>query len=113
MRWRVELSETAESLLGRISDRRIQEQLIKRMERLADSPERQGKPLSGDLFGYYSVRAVKERYRILFRLHNDVVLVAVVAVGSRKQGDKNDVYSLAQRLFRQGLLDPAKDEDEG
>ena len=113
MIWRVEFTETAETLLASIRDRRIQEQLIKRAERLAIGPEKQGKPLSGDLFGYYSVRAVRERYRILFRLQNDVVLVSVVAVGIRKQGDKNDIYTLAQRLFRQGLLTPdTNDEDD-
>jgi len=111
--WRVEFTETAETLLASIRDRRIQEQIIKRAERLAIDPEKQGKPLSGDLFGYYSVRAVRERYRILFQIQNDVILVSVVAVGIRKQGDKNDIYTLAQRLFRQGLLAPdnAKDND--
>ncbi len=106
VQWRIELTSTAETLLRGIKDRRVQGQLLRRIERLADSPETQGKPLIGDLFGYYSVRAVKERYRILFKLRDDLVIVYVVAVGIRKEGDRNDIYRLAQRLFRQGLLAP-------
>jgi mRNA interferase RelE/StbE len=112
VRWRVELTVAAEALLNRINDRRVQDQLIKRMERLADSPEQQGKPLSGDLFGYYSVRAVGQRYRIIYQLDYQTVIVHVVALGIRKHGDKKDIYTLAQRLFRQGLLAPDTKEDE-
>lgn len=112
MRWRVELTVAAETLLNRINDRRVQDQLIKRMERLADFPEQQGKPLSGDLFGYYSVRAVGQRYRIIYQLDHQTVIVHVVALGIRKHGDKKDIYTLAQRLFRQGLLAPDTKEGE-
>lgn len=112
MNWRIELTETAETLLARTKDRRIQEQLLKRIARLANEPDKQGKPLSGDLFGYYSVRAVSERYRILFSLAQDVVTVHIVAVGIRKEGDRNDIYALALRLFRQGLLDSERTDEE-
>lgn len=112
MKWRVQLTSAAEALFNHINDRRVQDQLIKRMERLADSPEQQGKPLFGDLFGYYSVRAVGQRYRIIYQLHQQTVIVHVVALGIRKRGDKHDIYTLAQRLFRQGLLAPDTTEDE-
>jgi mRNA interferase RelE/StbE len=112
VRWRVELTAAAESLLNRIKDRRVQAQLIKRMEQLTDDPEQQGKPLSGDLFGYYSVRAVGQRYRIIYQLNQQTVIIHVIALGIRKQGDKNDIYTLAQRLFRQRLLAPDSRADE-
>jgi hypothetical protein len=43
------------------------------------------------------------------------MVVYIVALGLRKEGDKVDVYDLAQRLLRQGLLAPESDEegDEG
>ena len=31
-------------------------------------------------------------------------VVWIVAAGRREQGDRGDVYELARRLFRQGLL---------
>jgi hypothetical protein len=33
------------------------------------------------------------------------VVVVVVTIGIRREGDKKDVYELAQRLARLGLLD--------
>ncbi len=68
-------------------------------------PEKQGKPLSDELAGYRSIRAVGQRYRILYKLEEEQVIVAVVALGIRKAGDKKDVYELAKKLARLGLLD--------
>jgi hypothetical protein len=33
------------------------------------------------------------------------ILVNVVAVGIRKEGDRRDIYTLAKKLLRSGLLD--------
>lgn len=63
-----------------------------------------------ELAGYRSVRAVGQRYRVIYRLEEDRVLVLVVAVGIRRQGAKSDVYELARKLFRLRLLAPP---DEG
>ncbi len=58
-----------------------------------------------DLAGYRSIRAVGQRYRILYKLEAERVVVAVVALGMRKEGDKADIYALAKKLARLGLLD--------
>ncbi len=58
-----------------------------------------------DLIGYRSVRAVGQRYRVLYKVYEERVTVLVVALGIRKDGDKKDAYELAKRLMRQGLLD--------
>lgn len=105
MTYTVELTQTARELLDDISDRRIQAKIIERIAALDHDPEKQGKPLADDLDGYRSVRAVGQRYRIIYRVDGDKVLVLIVVVGIRKEGDKKDVYRLAQRLVKLGILE--------
>jgi mRNA interferase RelE/StbE len=50
------------------------------------------------------VRAVGQRYRIVYRVDRRVIVVIIVAAGRRKSADKNDVYERARKLLRQGLL---------
>jgi mRNA interferase RelE/StbE len=96
---------SAIAMLKTISDRRIREKIDQKINGLANEPEKQGKELGGDLEGYRSVRAVGQRYRIIYRIDGENVVVVVVALGIRKEGDKKDVYKLAQRLFKLGLLE--------
>jgi mRNA interferase RelE/StbE len=91
-------------MLSGITDRRVQGKICERIEGLARDPEKQGKPLVGELNGYRSIRAVGQRYRIIYRVEKDRVLVLVVALGIRKEGSKKDIYSLARKLFRQKLV---------
>ena len=106
MTWKVALTPAARQMLEAISDRRIRRGVTERIEGLANEPEKQGKLLIGELEGVRSLRAVGQRYRILYRLEKQVVTVLVVAVGIRKAGSKKDIYTLARRLLRLRLLDP-------
>lgn len=90
--------------LADISDRRIQEKIRERIDELAYHPEQQGKPLTGELMGYRSLRAVGQRYRIIYRVERHKVFVFIVAIGLRKEGDKGDVYALVRKLLRLYLL---------
>jgi mRNA interferase RelE/StbE len=103
--WNVVIMPVAKKHLASIRDRRIQEGLKTSLRRLEYEPEKQGKPLSDELAGYRSIRAVGQRYRILYKLEEEQVIVAVVALGIRKARDKKDVYELAMKLARLGLLD--------
>jgi mRNA interferase RelE/StbE len=94
----------AMELLRAIPDRRAQKTIATRIDHLAKEPEKQGKPLLGELAGYRSLRAVGQRYRIIYRVDRDQILVIVVAIGIRKEGDRQDIYALAQKLLRSGLL---------
>ena len=49
MTYRVEFSEDADNDLEDISDNRVRTSLIKRAFELREEPEKQGKPLTGDL----------------------------------------------------------------
>ncbi|HEU0021039.1 MAG TPA: type II toxin-antitoxin system RelE/ParE family toxin [Dehalococcoidia bacterium] len=101
----------AQRMLQSISDRRIQTQIIRRSEQLANEPEKQGRPLSGELAGYWSVRAVGQRYRIVYQMDQAQVSVIIIATGIRRAGDRRDVYSLARRLVFLGLTEPPEAEE--
>ncbi len=97
-------TETALKCAEAIPDQRIRRLITQRVDQLARSPEQQGKPLMGELAGFRSVRAVGQRYRIVYRVERREVTVLIVAVGRRRSGDKSDIYELARKLLRQGLL---------
>ena len=90
-------------MLSRVGDRRIQQQLFDVSKRLELEPEKQGKPLREGLMGFRSLRAVGQRYRILYATDTASRVVHVVAAGLRRVGARDDVYVLAQKLVRLGL----------
>ncbi len=91
-------------MLTAIADRRIREKLAEVIDRLESDPELRGKPLDDDLAGYRSIRAVGQRYRIIYRVERTLVTVVVVAAGIRKAGSREDIYRVAAKLVRLGLL---------
>lgn len=100
----IKWTATALEMVEAITDRRVRAQIVRRVGELATAPEQLGKPLTGELAGYRSLRAVGQRYRILYQLERRQVTVLVVAVGRRKEGDRGDIYELARRLLHQRLL---------
>jgi mRNA interferase RelE/StbE len=100
IRW----TETALKLVEAVPDQRIRRLISQRADQLGTSPEQQGKALIGELAGFRSVRAVGQRYRIVYRVERQEVVVLIVAVGRRRPGDKSDIYELARKLLRQRLL---------
>lgn len=97
-------------MLGDISDRRVQEKIGSRIDGLTVEPEKQGKPLTGEMAGYRSLRAVGQRYRILYRVERDKVVVLVIGIGIRKEGSKADIYALARKLLHLRLVKPRQRE---
>ena len=99
-------------MLQEIGDRRTRQIISDRISQLADEPEKRGQALIGPLMGYRSLRAAGQRFRIIYRVQQDQVIVYVVAVGIRREGDKSDIYALAQRLVRLGFLEPPVETPE-
>ena len=104
MDWQVIITPLAEKQLSAISDRRIRQGIENRIDNLETDPEQKGKALIGDLAGLRSIRAVGQRYRIIYRVNAKQRTVFIVSLGIRKEGDKADIYALARKLLRAGLL---------
>ncbi len=68
MDWTVYFTDEAKQRLLSVEDRRIRKLIKARAARLSVSPDIQGKPLGGALAGLRSVRAVGQRYRIVYEL---------------------------------------------
>jgi mRNA interferase RelE/StbE len=96
--YQVVLRPLAIQQLTAIKDRRERDLIAKRIGL--------GKPLTKKLPGYRSVRAVGQRYRIIYRVDNMRVLVIVVALGLRREGSSDDIYTRVQQLERSGQLEP-------
>jgi len=105
VKWRIKLTIPALRQLEAIKDTRIKESTGRRINALGNDTEKQSKPLAEELADYRSIQAIGQRYRILYRLEAEQVVVLVVTIGLRKEGDKADVYALAKKLARLGLLD--------
>ena len=99
LEYRILLTKQAKQLLKAIKDRREQSLIFKRLEKLKSEPEKQGKALTNELKGYRSIRAVGQRYRIVYQINDQNITVIIVAIGRRKQGDKNDVYEVMRSLL--------------
>ena len=112
MAYQVLFTARAIESLNSITDRRIRNQVLQRVARLSEEPDKQGRPLSGDLFGYRSARAVGQRYRVIFRIEHDQVRVVIIVVGLRREGSRRDIYALARRLAILGLTEPPREEEE-
>jgi mRNA interferase RelE/StbE len=93
-------------MLESISDERVRRKIIERVKQLSIEPDNQGKALLEELAGFRSIRAVGQRYRIIYRIKKQQVVVLVMAVGLRKQGSAKDVYTLAKKLIKLRLLEP-------
>ncbi len=109
--YQVRWTETAVSLLKEIADRRTQAKLLEAAAELADEPQLRGRPLKGNLGGYRSLHW--SRYRIIYLTDDESDTVYVMAVGMRTEGKSRDVYQIARKLLRQGLLELPADKDEG
>lgn len=66
MEYKIEITPLAIKLLSKFKDKREQQGLKKRIEKLALELEKQGKALSGRLREYRSIRALGQRYRIVY-----------------------------------------------
>ncbi|UBF23669.1 type II toxin-antitoxin system RelE/ParE family toxin [Kovacikia minuta CCNUW1] len=101
IKYEIQLTSVALEMLNAVKDRREQEKLAERIEQLRIEPEKQGKALVDNLSRFRSVRAVGQRYRIVYKVEQEKVLVLVVGIGRRKDGDKKDIYTLLEKLLEE------------
>ncbi len=114
MTYQIEITATALEALENISDRRTRSAIVRRIDALAEEPEKLAKSLRGLLAGFKSTRAAGQRFRVVFRVDEKKESVIVYLVGMRKEGSRHDIYQLAERLVRRGLIREKKyDYDTG
>jgi len=80
-------------------------QILAKIESLKVNPLLLGKYLKGPLKEYRSIRAAGQRYRIIYKVIEEDIIVIVIAVGIRKDGDKKDIYELMKKLIKTNLLE--------
>lgn len=95
---------TSVELLNGIGNKKIQKSIMNESKSLISNPER-GKPLLTELKKFRSIRVYGGRYRVIYKIKNEDNEIHIHVVGIRREGDKNDVYSIAKKLFRAGLLE--------
>lgn len=104
MNWQIMFTPEAQAMMDAIKDRRVKEKIGERINKLAEDPIKQGKALGAELTDLYSVRAAGQRYRIIYSLDGEKILILIVGVGIRREGSKTDIYALAKKLVRLGLV---------
>lgn len=92
-------------MLAGIRDRRLRRQILTRMHALQQHPKSIGKPLIGELARCYSLRVAAQRYRVIYTVADDTLVVLVIAIGIRQAGQRRDIYEVARRLIRNRLLE--------
>jgi len=97
--YEIRLTPLALEMLAEIKDQRHVKILSERIEKLKYKPEKQGKFLTGKLKGYLSIRAVGQRYRIIYQVQKSEIVVIILAVGLRSEGNKQDIYSRLKKLL--------------
>jgi mRNA interferase RelE/StbE len=98
--YEIQFSPLALEMLEEIQDKRELGKLRDRINQLKLEPDKQGKPLTDNLAGLRSVRAVGQRYRIVYEVEEETIVVLVIGVGRRKDGDKRDIYRLLGKLLQ-------------
>ena len=86
-------------MVEKVTDRRVRKSILDRADTLAADPARKGKALIGELAGYRSLRAVGQRYRIVYQIDESSKVVHIVAAALRRQGNRRDVYELLARVL--------------
>ena len=102
--YKVKLTQIAATNIKNL-DKRTQSQIISKIEALKNEPLLLGKPLKGSLRELRSVRAAGQRYRIIYKVVEEEIVVIIIAVGIRKEGDRGDIYELMKKYIKTGLLD--------
>ena len=104
MKYEILITDTCLALIEKIPDKKIRRTILNRIEELSDEPDKQGKMLVKDLSGFRSIHAAG-RYRIIYKVDKQTVIIYILAAGIRKQGDKKNIYKIAKKLLDAGLLD--------
>jgi mRNA interferase RelE/StbE len=77
-------------------DKTIQQQFAKKLKKCSDNPHIESAKLRG-MKNCYKIKLRSSGFRLVYEVIDDVLIVAVVAVGKR---DRSGVYNLASDRLR-------------
>ena len=104
MAYQVDITPAALAALEAVADRRTRSAIVRRIDAMVEEPKKLGKPLRGWLAGFLSLRTAGQRYRVIYKVADGKKRILVYLVGIRKEGKRRDVYALAERLVKRGLI---------
>jgi mRNA interferase RelE/StbE len=113
-RYRVYIADAARKELRKLGKSTATEILSHVEKKLTSEPHAFGRPLTGDLIGYYRLRVAG--CRVVYRIIDEEVWVCVLAVGKREEGNADNIYdwltgeTLETRL--QQLLKEIEEQEE-
>ena len=95
MTWKIEVTKTGYECFEKIKNNDPQgfAKLSIKIDKLADDPHKAGIKLSEPLAQYWRLKQGK--YRVVYKIENDIVTVFIVYAGDRK-----DVYKRLKRFLR-------------
>ena len=99
--YRIIISPTAAKMIRAIRDLRVQRQVLEKIKGLENDPEDQGRALLDEFAGRRRIPAAG-RYRVIYSVQRLRRVVAVLAVGIRREGARDDIYRVLERLIRRG-----------
>jgi len=82
-RYRLEIRPAVEKTLRKIRDVKLQKRLDDAFNKLAENPRRMGAEKMAGFQNRYRFRVGD--YRIIYEIHDAVLLVLILAVGDRKE----------------------------
>lgn len=80
-RYQIEITRSAARAIERLPNKGVRQRVVDRIAGLADEPRPLGCTKLAGREGYYRVR--QGRYRIVYRVENDRLIVVVVTIGHR------------------------------
>jgi len=81
MKYSLILSDKFDRIFSQL-DKSVQDRVVERLKELTGNPKL-GKPLKGKLKGIWSLRVGK--YRILYQVQEEKLVIFVITLGHRKQ----------------------------
>ena len=100
--FKIRLTLLAASMLSECP-KQVRKKAKDKIDGLSTNPDQQGRPLKGKLFGFRRI-VCAGRYRIIYHVCTEETMTTVVAVGIRKEGDKNNIYTVATKIAEKGDL---------
>jgi mRNA interferase RelE/StbE len=92
MKYKILFIEDAYEDLQKL-DKSIQIEAIKVIKKLKENPYF-GKPLKGNLKGFYKIYFFKKKYRMVYTIRENKLLILIVGIGKR---DKEKIYKLIEK----------------